>query len=175
MAYSPGAPILQSHDLVNWDCIGHSVPRLDFGDPEAYSLEEGKQAYVRGIWASSMRYRPSDGKWCCIGCVDFNKTYVYSATGLTGDWSLLQTIDNCYYDCGLLFDDNDIYVAYGNMNISVAELNQDFSEKRTQRVFEGSFYIEGSRLYKINSTYYILNTEPASWEWTLKSIGNDIW
>jgi beta-xylosidase len=29
-------------------------------------------------------------------------------------------------------------------------------------------------LYKINSTYYILNTEPASWEWTLKSIENDI-
>lgn len=175
MAFSPGAPILQSHDLVNWEYIGHSVPRLDFGDPESYSLEDGKQAYVRGIWASSMRYRPSDGNWYWIGCVDFNKTYVYSASDVTGDWSLHQTIDNCYYDCGLLFEDDSIYVAYGNTNISVAELNQDFSEKRTQRVFEGSFYIEGSRLYKINGTYYILTTEPASWEWTLKSVGNDIW
>jgi beta-xylosidase len=76
MAYSPGAPILRSGDLVNWEYVGHSVPRLDFGDPEAYSLEDGKQAYVRGIWASSMRYRPSDGIWYWIGCVDFKNTYV---------------------------------------------------------------------------------------------------
>src|SRR5690348_1477903 len=29
--YSPGAPILMSKDLVNWDIIGHSLPRLNFG------------------------------------------------------------------------------------------------------------------------------------------------
>lgn len=38
-------------------------------------------------------------------------------------------------------------------------------------MFNASFYIEGSRLYRINDTYYILNTEPASWEYTLKSTG----
>ncbi|KAG8845076.1 hypothetical protein FRB91_002091, partial [Serendipita sp. 411] len=31
MHYSPGAPILRSYDLFNWEYIGHSVPRLDFG------------------------------------------------------------------------------------------------------------------------------------------------
>lgn len=47
MAFSPGAPILSSKDLVNWEYIGHSVPRLDFGMPDAYSLDDGKQAYVQ--------------------------------------------------------------------------------------------------------------------------------
>jgi beta-xylosidase len=31
MHLSPGAPILQSYDLVNWQLIGYSVPWLDFG------------------------------------------------------------------------------------------------------------------------------------------------
>jgi beta-xylosidase len=56
MSFSPGAPILRSGDLVNWEFIGHSVPRLDFHDT-AYDLADNKQAYVRGIWASSMQYR----------------------------------------------------------------------------------------------------------------------
>jgi beta-xylosidase len=31
MHYSPGAPVLRSYDLVNWEIAGHSVPVLDFG------------------------------------------------------------------------------------------------------------------------------------------------
>jgi beta-xylosidase len=170
MAFSPGAPILKSGDLVNWEYIGHSVPRLEFNDPEAYSLENGKQAYVRGIWASSMRYRESDDTWYWIGCIGFNKTYIYTAADPTDEWSLASTIDTCYYDCGLLFDDNDdIYVAYGNTNLSVARLNNDLTEKDTTPVFNATFYLEGSRMYQINGTYYILLTQPADWEWILKS------
>lgn len=173
MAFSPGAPILTSKDLVNWQFIGHSVPRLDFGNATAYNLEEGEQAYVRGIWASSMRYRPSDGLWYWIGCVDFEDTYIYTASEPTGEWSLANTIDTCYYDCGLLFDEDDsIYVAYGNTNITVAELNDDLSEKSTTSVFNGTFYIEGARFYNINGTYYIMVTQPASREYTLKSSGD---
>ncbi|KXH61991.1 glycosyl hydrolase family 43 protein [Colletotrichum salicis] len=37
--YSPGAPILRSLDLINWDPVGHSIPRLNFGD--AYDLPPG--------------------------------------------------------------------------------------------------------------------------------------
>lgn len=47
MHYSPGAPILQSKDLVNWEFSGHSVPVLDFGPN--YYLNGSGQAYVRGI------------------------------------------------------------------------------------------------------------------------------
>lgn len=31
-AYSPGAPVLKSYDLVNWEPVSHSVPELNFGD-----------------------------------------------------------------------------------------------------------------------------------------------
>src|SRR5262245_50799839 len=48
MHYSPGAPILRSYDLVNWEFAGHSVPVLDFGSK--YDLNGGR-GYVRGIWA----------------------------------------------------------------------------------------------------------------------------
>ena len=57
--YSPGAPILRSYDLTNWELIGHSIPGLDFGD--GYSLPPGKKAYRGGTWASTMRFRKSKG------------------------------------------------------------------------------------------------------------------
>ena len=82
MHYSPGAPILRSYDLVNWEFAGHSVPTLDFGS-NAYDLTGGR-AYVKGIWASSLNYRPSNRTFYWIGCIDFNRTYVYTATAVEG-------------------------------------------------------------------------------------------
>lgn len=114
MAFSPGAPLLKSYDLVNFEYIAHSVPSLVFNDPVAYNLENGRQAYVRGIYASSLRYRPSNQRWYWIGCVDYNQTYIYSSSSPTGEWSQTGQIATCYYDCGLLFDNDDTpYVAYG--------------------------------------------------------------
>ncbi|KAK6442142.1 hypothetical protein LTR95_001611 [Oleoguttula sp. CCFEE 5521] len=170
MAFSPGAPILKSGDLVNWEYVGHSVPRLEFNNTAAYSLDGGKQAYVKGIFASSMRYRASTNTFVWIGCVEYKHTYVYEAKDPAGDWELVKFIDTCYYDCGLLIDDNDdLFVAYGNTNISVAQLNDDYSERSVTSVFNGTFYIEGSRFYHIGDQYYILTTQPANREWTLKS------
>lgn len=175
MAFSPGAPILKSGDLVNWQYIGHSVPRLEFNDPQAYSLENGKQAYVKGIWASSMRYRQSNKTWYWIGCIGFDKTYIYTASDPAGKWSLASTINTCYYDCGILFDDkDDIYVAYGNTKLSVARLNNDLTQKDTTSVYNAAIYLEGSRMYQIKGVYYILVTQPANREWILKSSGGPL-
>nr|BFE70115.1 hypothetical protein GCM10020092_034160 [Actinoplanes digitatis] len=80
MHYSPGAPILRSYDLVNWEFAGHSVPRLDF-DSNAYDLNGGR-AYVKGIWASAFNYRPSDSTYYWLGCTEFNRTYVYASTAI---------------------------------------------------------------------------------------------
>lgn len=63
MPLSAGAPILQSHDLINWQLIGYSVPWLDFGSN--YNLTDGTNAYSDGIWASTLRYRESNGVWVC--------------------------------------------------------------------------------------------------------------
>ncbi|KAK7453369.1 hypothetical protein VKT23_011633 [Stygiomarasmius scandens] len=170
MHYSPGAPILHSTDLVNWEYVGHSVPTLDFGSND-YNLD-GSRAYVRGIWASTLKHRPSSGQFFWLGCVDFAKTYVYNAPAIDGPWSQISVINNCYYDAGMLIDDDDtIYVAYGNTDISVAQLSADgTSEVSTQQVYSSTVgTIEGSRFYKRDGAYYILVTGPPSKEFVLKS------
>jgi beta-xylosidase len=68
--YSPGAPILESTDLVNWQLIGHSVLTLDLGSD--YSMQNGQTAYNRGTWASTLRYRKSNGEWYWIGYIEFD-------------------------------------------------------------------------------------------------------
>ena len=96
MHYSPGAPVLRSYDLVNWEFIGHSVPVLDFGD--AYDLNGGR-AYVGGIWASSMRYRPSDKTFYWLGQIGWQRSYVYRATDAAGPWARHAVIGSIYYVC----------------------------------------------------------------------------
>jgi beta-xylosidase len=166
---SPGAPILRSYDLVNWEFAGHSVPVLDWSTK--YDLTSGNRAYVKGIWASFFNYRKSNGLFYWGGCIEFGKSYIYTASSVQGPWTKRSTINNCWYDAGLLIDDDDtMYVAYGNTNLSVAQLSSDgLSQVRTQQVFASSFTIEGSRFYKRNGVYYIFVTRPADGQFILKS------
>ncbi|GIJ72388.1 family 43 glycosylhydrolase [Virgisporangium ochraceum] len=172
MHYSPGAPILRSYDLVNWEYAGHSVPSLDFGS-SAYDLNGGR-AYVKGIWASTLNYRPSNSTYYWMGCIEFNRTYVYTASAVDGTWSKRSQINNCYYDAGLLVDTNDtMYVAYGNGTISVAQLTADgLGQVRAQQVFQTPSSVgtlEGARFYKRNGYYYIWLTRPANGQYVLRS------
>jgi beta-xylosidase len=149
--FSPGAPILKSLDLVNWELIGHSVPSVAaFGS--TFEMQ-GTPAYVSGVWASTMRYRASKGKWYWYGCVGFSKTYVYTATSVTGPWAQAGTLSHCFYDCSLLIDDDDtMYIVYGQTNISIATLSSDgLSITKTAQLFSGpgGASEEGSRLYKV--------------------------
>ncbi|MGS2648672.1 family 43 glycosylhydrolase [Streptosporangium sp. G12] len=172
MHYSPGAPILRSYNLVDWEYAGHSVPRLDF-ESNAYDLNGGR-AYVKGIWASTLNYRPSNSTYYWMGCTEFNRTYVYTASAVDGTWTKRSRINNCYYDAGLLIDDNDtMYVAYGNGTISVAQLSADgLSQVRAQQVFQTPSSVgtlEGARFYKRNGYYYIWLTRPANGQYVLRS------
>ena len=54
MHMSPGLPIMKSKDLVNWRLVSYAYDVLD--DVDALKLENGKNAYGRGSWASSLRY-----------------------------------------------------------------------------------------------------------------------
>ena len=171
MHYSPGAPILRSYDLVNWEYAGHSVPRLDF-DSTAYDLNAAR-AYVKGIWASAFNYRPANSTYYWLGCTEFNRTYVYTAAAVGGAWSKRARLNTCYYDAGLLFDNDTPYVAYGNGTISVAQLNTDLTaEVRSQTVYTTPSSIgtlEGARMYKRGNYYYIWLTRPANGQYVLRS------
>ncbi len=171
MHYSPGAPILRSYDLVNWEYAGHSVPRLDF-DNAAYDLSGGR-AYVKGIWASAFNHRPSNNTFYWLGCTEFNRTYVYTAATVDGAWTKRARLNQCYYDAGLMFDNDTPYVAYGNGTISVAQLSADLtSQVRAQTVYTTPSSIgtlEGARMYKRGNYYYIWLTRPANGQYVLRS------
>ncbi|KAJ4985474.1 glycosyl hydrolase family 43 [Stagonosporopsis vannaccii] len=185
-AFSPGAPVLKSYDLANWAPVSHSVPRLNFGP--AYDLNNAtSRAYVKGIWASTLQYRESTDTFYWMGCIGDGPTYVWTATGTNAaanngevenwDWTSRGTLPRCYYDNGLLIDDDDtMYMAYGKTTIEIAQLNADgTAEVRSQAVYTSpdQVYIEGSRMYKINGTYYLWVTKPADDEYVLKS--DNIW
>ncbi|MFC4626861.1 family 43 glycosylhydrolase [Promicromonospora alba] len=171
MHYSPGAPVLHSRDLVNWEFIGHSVPRLDFND--AYDLNGGHR-YRGGIWASSLTYRASENRFYWLGQIDFHRSFMYTATNPAGPWTRHAEFPRSYYDAGMLVDtDNTMYVAYGATQISVAQLSTDGrTEVRNQEVFSTPSDIgvlEGARFYKINGSYYIFATRPPNGQYILKS------
>jgi beta-xylosidase len=171
MHYSPGAPILRSYDLVHWEYVGHSVPVLDFSP--AYDLN-GASAYVKGIWASFLGYRKTNRTFYWGGCIEFKKTYIYTAAAVEGAWKKTAVLNHCYYDAGLLVDDDDkMYVAYGNTKLHVAQLSADGTkEVKNAEVFATPSTIgvlEGSRFYKINGNYYIFATRPPSGEYVLRS------
>ncbi|KAF6833784.1 Non-reducing end alpha-L-arabinofuranosidase BoGH43B 1 [Colletotrichum musicola] len=174
--YSPGAPILRSLDLVNWEPVGHSIPRMNFG--EGYDLPPGgPRAYRGGTWASTLRYRESDGQWYWIGCTNFWITWVFTASSVSGPWHNRGNFEwgLCMYDNGLLIDDDDtMYVVWGSGQVRVSQLAADgLSVVRTEQVLQASDVntesVEGNRIYKINGTYYILNDQPGSTTYIWKS------
>jgi beta-xylosidase len=170
MHYSPGAPVLRSYDLLNWEFAGHSIPELTFGPN--YYLDDGQRAYIKGTWASTLQYRPSTSTFYWMGCID-GTTYIYTAPDVRGPWTKASTISTCYYDCGLLITSDDkMYVAYGNNGISVAELSEDgLGEVSNQLVFprDDAGYLEGSRFYERDGKFYIFTTHPANEEHVLMS------
>lgn len=175
MHYSPGAPILRSWDLVNWEFVGHAVPVLDFS--AKYDLQGG-QAYIKGTWASSLHYRKSNKTFYWAGCIEFSKSYIYTASAPEGPWQKHPAINNCYYDCGMLVDyddgvDDTMYIAFGGSgNISVAQLSSDYlTQVKAQQVYStnGAYSLEGSHFFKYKGNYYITPTRPADGEFVLKS------
>ena len=173
MHYSPGAPILRSYDLVNWEFAGHSVPRLDFGS-NAYDLNGGR-AYVKGIWASTLNYRPSNSTYYWLGCIEFNRTYVYTATAVDGTWT------EALADQQLLLRRRP---ARRRQRHHVRRVRQHAPSASRSCPPTGSARsapsrcsptpssvgtLEGSRFYKRNGYYYIWLTRPANGQYVLKS------
>ncbi|KAH7141906.1 glycosyl hydrolase [Dactylonectria macrodidyma] len=170
--FSPGAPILRSNNLVDWEYIGHSIPDLAaFG---SQFLMDGRNAtgYVKGIWASTLKYRKSNGLFYWYGAIQgTDQSYIFTAKNPEGSWSSHPPIENFYYDAGLLIDEDDsFYVAYGTKTIRVAQLSADgLTEVTSRPVYDSDDYLEGARMYSINGTYYIWLTKPWDGQFVLKS------
>lgn len=154
----PGATILKSNDLVNWEFCANPLTKLS--DADAFSLIGDENRYSHGQWASALQYH--DGQFhLLINTLD-DGAYLLTAYDPEGIWSMTKLQDS-FYDCGLLFDGDDIYVAYGNNEIRVSKLDNSFNKVEDCVVATGANGqgLEGCRFYHIGNYYYIYATYPA--------------
>lgn len=170
MHFMPGCEILRSYDLAHWEHAAYVYDRLDGTDSQR--LIQGQNSYGKGMWAASLRWHKGTF-YVCFVANDTGKTYLYRAEDIQGPWRK-SNIEGFYHDCSLLFDEDDrVYIAYGNRDIYVTELQADLSaplEGGLHRMVvsdEGnpSLGYEGTHFYKINGTYYLffIHSLPDRW------------
>lgn len=170
MHFMPGAEILRSYDLQNWEHATYVFDKLDGTD--AQCLMNGKQIYGKGMWAASLRYHKGQF-YVCFVANDTQKTYLYRAKTIEGPWEK-SYIEGFYHDASLFFDDDDrIYIIYGNRQVYITELNAELTGPKPgglHRILvedseEASLGYEGSHFYKIDGYYYLFLIHSSEQQW----------
>ena len=153
MVNFPGATIVKSKDLVNWEYCAQPLEWLSMKD--LYNLLNGENAYASGMWACSMKYH--NGRFHILINGNDAGGFLLTATDPEGKWEKRQ-LPRSYYDPGMLFDNGKVYVACGIGNIQMCELDEDFNFIQEKRVISDKSGLEGCHLYKIGDYYYIYAT-----------------
>lgn len=153
MCLFPGATILKSHDMVNWEYCCQPLAQLATTDN--YNLKNGKDAYAGGMWACSMKYY--NGKFYLLINGNDAGGWILTAENPEGTWQK-KKLSRIYYDPGMLFDNGKVYIACGIENINMCELDENFNFKQEKTVISNKPQLEGSHLYKKNGYYYIYAT-----------------
>ena len=167
MHFAPGVPVFKSTDLAQWRTVGYAYQTLINNNNMNLN---GQDAYGKGSWASSIRYR--DGFFYVLTpSYTSNKTHLYKTADVeNGPWTEVQL--PFYHDPSLFFDDDGTaWVFYGSGDqISYVQLNDDASGVKAggksgklggvsiNRVTGSSNYYvqqEGSHMEKVNGEYYL--------------------
>ncbi|MDR7269859.1 beta-xylosidase [Pelomonas saccharophila] len=177
MHMSPGLPIMKSTDLVNWRMASYAYQTL--ADNEALRLENGRNAYGAGSWASSLRYH--DGMfYASTFSSTSGRTHIYSTRDPErGPWKET-SFEPAMHDHSLFFDDDGrVYMVWGGGRIMLTELNADLSGikpggvnkvliENVNTVFGsdlGGLNGEGSQLLKVDGRYYLFNIASPGSRW----------
>lgn len=161
MHLMPGAPVMRSKDLVNWEIISYLFDENK--DSPLYDLEGGT-VYGHGQWASSLRYH--NGRFYAFFATNRpSKSYIYSTDNPAGMWKKIGELNAGHHDASLLFDDNGkVYLAHGGGKIRIRELKDDLSDVQPEglnvEVIDGDKMgypglLEGTHLMKLNGKYYM--------------------
>jgi len=172
MHLMPGAPVMASKDLKNWETVGYIFDRLT-DSPKydlAFSLPLDRQAgegvgtvYGRGQWATSLKYH--GGRfWALLAPNEqgaMGDTYIFTAEKAEGPWTVHSRLPH-FHDATLFFDDDDTpYVFYGTGEM--CQLSKDMKSvvegsrrHYFQREADERGLLEGTRVIKHNGTYYAL-------------------
>ncbi len=163
---NPGLPILKSKDLVNWEIASYAYEIL--GDTDELNLENGKNAYGDGSWASSLRYH--NGKFYVSTFSNTTRlNYIYSTTDPDKTPWEVTTFSPMIHDHSLFFDDDGkAYMITCGGRIGIRELKDDLSgikEGDEMRVLiedadavtgkPRGLPAEGAQMFKVNGKYYL--------------------
>lgn len=153
----PGATIMKSKDLVNWEYCATPLKRIE--NSEAYNLENGKNRYGHGQWATALQY--NDGTFYMLFLTLDEGGFLLTAEDPEGEWTM-HKLPEGFYDCGIMFDEGNTYVAYGIGEIHIAQVDENFHKVKDAAVAKCSLDtgMEGCRLYHIGDYYYIYATYP---------------
>jgi len=168
MHMSPGLPIMKSTDLVNWRLVRYAYDTL--ADNDALLLQNGRNAYGAGSWASSLRYHQGTYYVSTFSRTS-GRTHVYKTRDIeNGPWREY-SFRPSLHDHSLFFDDDGrVYMVYGGGDIRIIELTADATAIKpgglNQVIIRDASRVagpnvglpaEGSHLRKINGKYYIMN------------------
>lgn len=154
MVHFPGATILKSKDMVNWEYCANPLEKLL--DDDRYNLRNGQNFYSKGMWACSMKYH--DGKFYILINGNDSRAWLLTATDPEGKWTVKRLAHN-YYDPGMLFDNGKVYIVCGINHLTMVELDENFNELRSKVVVvRDDAGLEGCHLYKHGDYYYIYAT-----------------
>jgi beta-xylosidase len=162
----PGLPLLTSLDMVNWELVGHALPRLVPAERYATTRHGG------GVWAPSLRHH--DGKfWIFYPDPDVG-IFVTTATNFTGPWSephLLLPGKGIIDPTPLWDDDGKAYLMHAwaksragiNNMLTLRSMAPDASrllDTQGKVVIDGNKLpnyrtLEGPKFYKANGYYYV--------------------
>lgn len=167
MHMSPGVPIMSSKDLINWKLVNYAYDTL--ANIDELNLNNGKNVYGRGSWASCLRYH-NGIYYVSTFSQTPNKTFIYTTKNIEkGPWKRI-SFSPSHHDHSLFFDDDGkIYLITGAGRLKIFELKDDLSDVKpgTERVLIEDANIpaganimlkaEGSQLFKVNGKYYLFN------------------
>jgi len=168
MHMSPGLPIMKSKNLVNWEMLNYAYDRLVEND--AMNLENGRNCYGRGSWASCLRFHKGSFYVSTFSSTS-GRTHIYTIRDIEkGDWKETSFAPSLH-DHSLFFDDDGrVYMLYGVGNLRLVELEPDLSGLKeggfNEVVLQNASAVagdnimlraEGSQMRKINGKYYLMN------------------
>lgn len=170
---SPGMPILESKDMVNWTNVGHVFPDLSYAPEYNWDRMNG---YSFGVWAGDLAYH--EGTWYCYQ-IDYNHgLMVTTAKDIRGPWSkpIAMLPNEKVLDDPAVYWDKETGEAYmicntawkqkeasntisGNEN-RIYRMSWDgtkiLDEGKLVYTFDGA---EAAKIYKIDGTWYIFMAE----------------
>jgi beta-xylosidase len=166
MHMNPGVPVMKSKDLVNWEMLNYAYNTL--GDMDELSLNNGKNNYGKGSWASSLRYH-NGMYYIATYAQTTDKTYIFSTKDIEkGPWKMNEFKPG-FHDATLVFDNGHAYLITGGGRLKIIELNDDLTDVKkgglNQVLIENAsapsepnmLPAEGSQLFMHDGKYYLFN------------------